>query len=63
MKNLGRQRFHVKNLLSGKEKTVHSDAVKIVPERVTTREMNKRVKYPHPQLINREKRLLISLSH
>ena len=55
IRDLGRQRFQVKHLLTGKEKTVHSSLTKIVPERVTTREMNNRVKLPHPQLVANKK--------
>ena len=50
LKDHGRNRFLVKNLISGQEKVVHADHVKIVPETMTDVSMNPQVKLPHPGL-------------
>ena len=50
MKELGRQRYLVKNLGTGAERTVHADYTKIVPESCTTTSMNEMVRLPHPRL-------------
>ena len=48
MSDLGRQRFLVKSLISGKEKRVHADHTKIVPETCCTPSMNRHVRTPFP---------------
>ena len=54
LKDHGRNRFLVQNLISGKERVVHADQVKIVPETMTDVSMNPQVKLPHPGLRARE---------
>ena len=51
MSDLGRQRYLVKNLSTGKERKVHADHTKIVPETCCTKLMNHRVRTPHPRLV------------
>ena len=50
LKDIGRNRFLVKNLLTGQDKVVHADHAKIVPETMSDVSMNPRVKLPHPGL-------------
>ena len=51
MSDLGRQRFLVKSLVSGKEKRVHAEHTKIVPETCCSRDMNHNVRTPFPGLM------------
>ena len=44
----GRNRFWVQNLVTGKEREVHADHTKVVPETMTSLAMNPRVRLPHP---------------
>ena len=50
LRDLGYQRFLVKNLINGKEKTVHADNTKIIPESCTYPALNKQAKLPFPLL-------------
>ena len=50
LRDLGYQRFLVKNLINGKERQVHADNTKIIPESCTYPALNKQTKLPFPLL-------------
>ena len=50
IKNLGRQRYKIKDLVTGVHRDVHADQVKITPEGEVPRAVNSRVRFPHAHL-------------